>query len=520
MSRLTGQTSVAVNADILMNSPFDTRSWTPYYSGLTDGTIPQPYKGMLVSVYDDVESKNGLYFCTDVGGTGVITTENTEWVKVGSDIASITSSTFVVSAGTLNFSGTSSASTFQTSGIFEYVNDISLSGNSLSGYTNTSGNTPVFGGVIDAATGGYLSGSTLYLTGTGFLSSGTTITGFGTLTSNPFTGGTSSAGTGGTTALTATLVVSGQTTGTTIDLENVLTFTNESTTKRQVGGIPSGSLLFQSGKTIHQILQEIFYPVDYPTITDISTSLTRNNVTPGFNSNSLQIVGTTGIVTLTASYTSGTSLVTGNASTLRRTGPVNSYTYSGAGIPTPVTQPSTVSSSAYPLPSPPYTVIEGLNSWIVKIGYDIGQQPVDDSFQSYNDSDTTQFTQAGTATTLTLSIEGVYPISASTGSGNVDLIQQTLVSMVSNSNISITLPAETQSYKQRFILPEQLHDKLDTFQLYNGTTNNYDTVPVENFADVTSFGTLSINGNNVDYYLYQYNKPDPTDESKIKLFFS
>jgi len=226
MSRLTGQTSVAVNADILMNSPFDTRSWTPYYSGLTDGTIPQPYKGMLVSVYDDVESKNGLYFCTDVGGTGVITTLNTQWLKVGSDIASITSSTFVVSAGTLNFSGTSSASTFQTSGIFEYVNDISLSGNSLSGYTNTSGNTPVFGGVIDAATGGYLSGSTLYLTGTGFLSSGTTITGFGTLTSNPFTGGTSSAGTGGTTALTATLVGSGQTPQTTIDLENILTFTN------------------------------------------------------------------------------------------------------------------------------------------------------------------------------------------------------------------------------------------------------------------------------------------------------
>jgi hypothetical protein len=522
MSRLTGQTSVAVNADILMNSPFDTRSWTPYYSGLTDGTIPQPYKGMLVSVYDDVESKNGLYFCTDVGGSGVITTVNTQWVKVGSDIASITSSTFVVSAGTLNFSGTSSASTFQTSGIFEYVNDITLSGNSLSGYTNTSGNTPVFGGVIDAATGGYLSGSTLYLTGTGFLSSGTTISGFGTLTSNPFTGGTSSAGTGGTTALTATLVVSGQTTGTTIDLENVLTFTNESTTKRQVGGIPSGSLLFQSGKTIHQILQEIFYPVDSPSIDDINAVLSRNSGGEGFSSSPYQIVGTTGSITLSSVYTSGTSQVGSNLSTYRTTGPVSAFTYSGPAVNNGTfIQPSTSNTDGYTLSATPYTVVLGNNTWTGSISYNTGQQPVDDSFQPYNDADTVQFTQPGTKPTNSVIIEGVYPISATTTAGLVDYIQQPLISMVNSSNISITLPNETDAnYKQRFILPDQLKAVLTSFQLYNGTTGNYDIVPIADFATISPFGTLTINGNSVTYWKYQYKNAGTTGESKIKLYFN
>ena len=523
MSRLTGQTSVAVNADILMNSPFDTRSWTPYYSGLTDGTIPQPYKGMLVSVYDDNDTtKNGLYFCTDVGGSGVITTEFTQWSKVGSDIASITSATFVSSAGTLNFSGTTTASTFQASGIFQYLNNLTVTANTISGYTNTSGNTPVFGGVINSATGGYLSGSTLYLTGTGFLSSGVTIPGFVTLTSSPFTGGTSSAGSGGTTALTATLISSGQTTGTTIDLEDVFTFTNQATTKRTVGGIPSGATLFQSGKTIHQILQEIFYPVESPSITNIGAALTRNSWGGGFTPNQYQIVGTTGNITLSSVYTSGTSQVGSNASTYRTTGPVNSFSYSGPSVANgSFTQSSTLNTDSYSLTATPYTVTLGNNTWTGSISYDAGQQPVDDSFQPYNAGNTTQFTQAGTKATNSVTIEGVYPISATTNAGLVDYIQQPLISMVNSSNISITLPNEIDAnYKQRFILPQQLKDALTSFQLYNGTTGNYDTVDITDFATITSFGTLNINGNSVTYWKYQYKNAGTTGESKIKLYFN
>ena len=519
MSRLSGQTSVATNADILMNSPFDTRSWTPYYSGLTDGTIPQPYKGMLVSVYGESDvTKNGLYFCTDVGGNGVITTLNTKWSKVGSDIASITSATFVSSAGTLNFSGTTTASTFQASGIFEYLDYLTVTANTISGYTNTSGNTPVFGGVIDSATGGYLSGSTLYLTGTGFLSTGVTINGFGTLTSNPFTGGTSSAGTGGTTALTATLIVSGQTTGTTIDLEDVFTFTNESTTKREVGGIPEGSLIFQSGKTIHQILQEIFYPVEYPTISPISTSLIRNTGAPGFTSPNLQIVGTTGVVTLTASYTSGTSIVTGNATTQRKTGPVLQYLFSGSGIPTPIINVTSNISNATNVTEYPYTAQTGYNTWGAVISYDVGQQPVDDSLQPFNSSQTTQFTQSGTVTTSPVTIEGVYPIFANSTTLTAET-QQTLYSNLVKvaCETGVKPPASLGGIVIYFVQG----DDNDTAIYFKIPTNmvtdlGNPTVSVYNFnsqvySDVTSGWIITntpmvINGSTVNYKLYTWNK--------------
>ncbi len=115
----------------------------------------------------------------------------------------------------------------------------------------------------------------------------------------------------------------------------------------------------------------------------------------------------------------------------------------------------------------------------------------------------------------------MYPISATTTAGLVDYIQQPLISMVNSSFIPITLPNETDAnYKQRFILPDQLKTVLTSFQLYNGTTGNYDTVPIADFATISPFGTLTINGNSVTYWKYQYKNAGTTGESKIKLYFN
>ena len=519
MARLSGQTKLSTNVDVLANAPFDARMWTQSYSGLTDGTIPQPYLGMLVSVYADSDpNKNGLYFCTDIGGIGLTTTENTKWVPVGSNVGGITAATYVASAGTINFSGTSSGSTFQSTGILEYVNNLSVSNNSISGYTNISGNTVVYGGIIDAVTGGYLSGSTLHLTGTGFLTSGVTIPGFGSLTSNPFTGGTSSAGIEGTTALTATLVVSGETSGTTIDLKNVLTFTNQATTKRDVGGIPEGSLIFQSGKTIHQILQEIFYPVEYPTISPISTSLSRNTGGPGFSSPNLQIVGSTGVVTLTAGYTSGTSIVTGNASTQRKTGPVLQYLFSGSGIPTPIINVTSNISDGATVTTDPYTAQTGYNTWGAVISYDVGQQPVDDSLQPFNSSQTTQFTQSGTVTTSPVTIEGVYPIFANSTTLTTEtqqILYSNLVKVACQTGVNpptslggiviYFVQGDDNDIAIYFKIPTYMVNNLGnpTVYVYNFNSQVYSNVT---YGWIITDTTMLINGSTVNYKLYTWNK--------------
>jgi hypothetical protein len=94
-------------------------------------------------------------------------------------LSAVTGGSYVVSAGTIYLSGTGVNSTISG---FNYVTGFTVNdvANSISGYTNISGNTSAFGGIITAVTGGTFSNGNLYLSGSGIVSTGVTITGFGT----------------------------------------------------------------------------------------------------------------------------------------------------------------------------------------------------------------------------------------------------------------------------------------------------------------------------------------------------
>jgi hypothetical protein len=745
MARLSGQTQLPTNVDVLFNAPFDARTWTETYAGLNDGTIPQPYLGMLVSVYNDPDTtKNGVYFCTGLGGPGIVTTNLTTWEKLGSGVGTLTGGTVVnnrisgatnsgftsyfgeVSAatggtysdGTITLSGSGSLSnitglgvlsgtgvdsSYNTSGIkidatnqqisiklnngsilsaftgslkdyyvtggtysaatgiveffntsggsfevtgfptglsnyyttgstydpnqgiitfnrtdlqpaysatgFNYVTEFTISSantisgytnisgasvayggvinavtggsylngtllfsgsgnilsgvtitgltdnyttgatynestgiimfnrtdlqpaysatgfnyvtgftvssaNTISGYTNISGATVAFGGTINAVTGGSFSNNTLYLSGTGNILSGVSITGFSTqVGGSVYTGGTSTAGTGGTTNITGTLIESGQTTGVTFSLSGALSFTNSNLTKREIGGIGNESNFFETGKTIQEIIQQIFYPVDGPTITNIGKSLTKAGLT-----NDLYIVGTTGNVTLTGTYTSGTSVA---GIYTKRTGPVTSFVFSGYTSPSPaVTAYTSLNTTAYTV-SPNYVVVKGYNTWTCNINYGTGQQPVYDNGEPFYGANIGQFIEPGTVIPSNVRIEGVYPISATTTTGNISFQQQSLVSMLENTFLEITLPDENNSnYRQSFILPEDLDDRFDKLELYNDTISAFQEVITLNLFTKTPYGTITIGGDNITYYRYTYKIPDLTGESKYKLTFS
>ena len=131
-------------------------------------------------------------------------------------LSAVTGGSYVASAGTIYLSG----NTNEIINGFDYVNNLTISNNRISGYTNISGTSVVYGGVIDAVTGGTFSSGNLYLSGTGVLSSGLTITGFSTPLS-AVTGGTYIASAG-------TIYFSGGTNPTigTFDYVNNLTVTN------------------------------------------------------------------------------------------------------------------------------------------------------------------------------------------------------------------------------------------------------------------------------------------------------
>jgi hypothetical protein len=407
-------------------------------------------------------------------------------------LTTTTGATYYPSQGVIEFTKTGTVPAYSATG-FNYVTGFTVNDvtNSISGYTNISGETVVYGGIITAVTGGTFSNGNLYLSGTGLISSGVTITGFSGGTN--YTGGTSSAGTGATTAITATLYSSGNSVSVPIDMSDAFKFTNVNPVRRTVGGIANTSSPFISGKTMHQIIQEIFYPNDPPTIVDADGALSRTaGVTTPYG-----IIGQVVNMTLDAVYTSGTSTATGQGTV--STGAMSAFTYNGGGL-----------SNATELTTSPtdttndnsYTIIQGTNQWSCVFTFNVGGQPVDVDGNPYQSTDTIQFTSP-VPLTRTTSFEGVYPISATSSSLN-SLTQQTLVSASANSVI-IPLVAETDgTYRQRFITPNNMGTVASINYpdiLGNFTSDNF----ISQFTINTTNVDVNSNATNVLYNTYTYN---------------
>lgn len=425
-------------------------------------------------------------------------------------LTTTTGATYYSSKGIIDFTKTGNLSYSATG--FNYVTGFTVSDvtNSISGYTNISGTSVAFGGTITAVTGGTYGNGNLYLSGTGLLSSGLTITGFSTALSSGgiYTGGTSSAGTEATTAITATSILSGQTGGYSIDLSGAFTFKNTNPVRRTVGGINNASSPFISGKTIHQIIQEIFYPTDPPTITNASSTLSR---TGGVTDN-YAIIGEVKNITLSATYTSGTSVATGQGTV--STGAMSAFTYNGGGL---VNQTDYTSSNTDTQNDNFYTIVQGPNQWSCVFTFNIGGQPVDVDGNIFQSSQTTQFTSPSPLTSTT-SFEGVYPISATTSS-ILNYTQQSLVSMVSPPQVEFTLVGEpNSSNRQKFITPDAM-TPVTKIEYWNTNSGQY---APDNFLSQFTYDTLSVyinsNAPSVLYNRYIYNG-SLRGEQKIRLTF-
>jgi len=165
------------------------------------------------------------------GITGNSTNNYLVWDQTSGNVtyrslSAITGGSYVSSAGTIYLSG----NTNQSISGFSYVNNITVSSttNAISGFTNISGATPVFGGIMTAVTGGTFSGGTLYLSGTGLISTGVTISGFG-VSLSAITGGSYVASAG-------TIYLSGTGINDTIDGFNYLTGITVSSSTNAISG--------------------------------------------------------------------------------------------------------------------------------------------------------------------------------------------------------------------------------------------------------------------------------------------
>ncbi len=180
----------------------------------------------------------------------------------------------------------------------------------------------------------------------------------------------------------------------------------------------------------------MFYPTLYPTFTNPYNSFIDT-------ADNLQEIGDSINISFTASFNRG-SISPEYGTNGFRSGNVNTYHYTGTGLPASVIE----SSASNDQNITNYSVLRGSQSWSSRVSYDAGEQPLDSEGGNY-DSPYPQ----GTTTYQTVSFEGVWPLFGTTVNITT-YTQQPLVSMLSGNQIEFDMVPETDIDRQTFEIAE------------------------------------------------------------------
>lgn len=280
---------------------------------------------------------------------------------------------------------------------------------------------------------------------------------------------------------------------------------------QSVGGIPAGTTVAElDGDSVKEILNDLLFPTVEPTYQNPNNSFTENAA-------AYYEVNDTTSISFTATLDRGQILLNGSFQDFR-SGPPNSYFYTDPSANS--YGPVDVSTSVNPDVQTPgtYLVTQGIQTWTSRIAYDQGPQPLDNK-----GAPTGSPWPAGTTNSKSVSLEGVYPLFATTVDINT-LTKQNLISMSTSVTPGYTLVAETGGAKQQFEIPDKWTDinPLVGVQTYNSFAGAWEFQGGSASASLTSWTTTptsqTIQGVNENYTLYTYNGVD-RGSIEIRLIF-
>lgn len=273
-------------------------------------------------------------------------------------------------------------------------------------------------------------------------------------------------------------------------------YSNPEPVVNTVGGIIQGEQFFENGKTFQETMESMFFPTLGPDY-DNPYNTFNNNV------NRLQEIGDSINITFTSTFDRGAINVNGVMQNVRSGNP-NTYIYSSppsgtlpASVPKNTLGDTQVESN--------YVIEQGNQTWRGAVAYDAGPQPYDNKGNPVDSP-----LPAGTTDPFKLStIEGVYPIFATTSDINV-LTPQPLVSMITGNDIVIPMVPETTG-RQSFSIPETWVNNrhLIGIQTYNTFTMQWEYEGGSPAASLTTWLTTPtthiVQGNSISYIKYEYN---------------
>lgn len=283
-------------------------------------------------------------------------------------------------------------------------------------------------------------------------------------------------------------------------------YTGQSPAAITVGGISGGTVL--TGKTYTQLFEELLVPTLNPIL-----SAPFNGFSKSSPAGSLFEIACSQTINFAATFNQGSiSPAYCGGPSLRSGLPVD-YNYTGTGLPS-VVPSSSLSDNEN---TGAYITLIGNQSWSGSVSYSAGSQPLNSKGGNYSTP-----LVSGTTGAISITLEGVYPLFASTVTIGT-LTKQPLVSMLTANNIAFSMVAETGGNKQQFEIPNAwtgapTSRPLIGIQTYNTVSLSWEYQGGTNVTSLTYWNTIgsteTIQGNVINYTKYTYNS---TDRSSIQI---
>lgn len=277
-----------------------------------------------------------------------------------------------------------------------------------------------------------------------------------------------------------------------------------------VGGYPAGTTVADLyGDSLIQMWDNLLFPTVNPTYVNPTNSWSKSPTGTLYESGSSQNF------TFTSTLNKGAINIGSNFQDFR-SGDSSLYNYTDPSGNTLLVDTQTSALSDVQSING-YEVSTGYQSFTSTVSYLEGPQPLDNKGNPYDSP-----LSAGTLGTQTITIEGVYPLFATTADITT-YTQRPLVSMKTGNNIVFPMVPETGGNKQKFSIPDPwtgapTSRALTGIQTYNTVSNTWEYQGGSAANSLTFWNTSGTNrtiqGNSIPYTNYTYNG---TDRSSIDV---
>ena len=242
-----------------------------------------------------------------------------------------------------------------------------------------------------------------------------------------------------------------------------------------------------TNQTFTEMMNAMLYPTLNPTLTAPSSTFTLTQ-------QGLQETGATlGTLNFNATLNRGSINPQYTSAEPFRSGLPNAYDYTGTTLP--ATVPSTSTSNAQTISN--YLVLLGAQSWTGSVDFDAGVQPKDSVGGNFGSP-----LSAGTTSTVTRTITGVYRVFATTSSAGT-FSPQSVQSMT--TTIEVSMVAEVAGGPKQGISIPAAWSAITGLKQFSPFTNQFEVVPNGLAAfNITNENRNSPDGTSVAYKRYTH----------------